>query len=236
MPENFNFEDGAVILVNKPLDWTSFDVVNKLRFAIRHQFKLKKIKVGHAGTLDPRATGLLIICTGKYTKLLDQIAMTEKSYTGTIKFGAVTASYDSESPEEDIRSIANLNIATVEEAAKQFIGEISQFPPVYSAIKIKGEEAYKLVRRGAEVEMKPRNIEVFNFELTKSNLPYIDFYVKCSKGTYIRSLAHDLGQSLGVGAYLYALCRTSVGGFYLDKALSVEDTVNWIRAIPLLNK
>lgn len=232
LPNFFDLEAGAVLLIDKPLDWTSFDVVNKIRFAIKHQFKLKKIKVGHAGTLDPKATGLLIVCTGKFTKLLDQIANDDKSYTGVIKLGAVTASYDRESAEEHQQDISHIGIDVIMAAKAKLTGRISQRPPVFSAIKINGQEAYKLVRRGEDVEMKLREVTIHGFDIKSIHLPFLDFEVRCSKGTYIRSLAHDLGQLLGVGGYLYNLCRTGVGKYDLSEAIRVEEAVDWIRALP----
>lgn len=231
LPGSFDFESGAVLLIDKPLNWTSFDVVNKIRFAIKHQFNLKKIKVGHAGTLDPKATGLLIVCTGKFTKLLDQIANADKSYTGVIKLGAVTASYDAESAEEHQKDISHICIDEIMAAKTILTGRISQRPPVFSAIKINGQEAYKLVRRGEDVEMKPREVTIHGFDIKSINLPFLDFEVKCSKGTYIRSLAHDFGQLLGVGAYLYNLCRTEIGEYSLIDAISVEESVSWVRSL-----
>lgn len=231
LPGSIDFESGAMLLIDKPLNWTSFDVVNKIRFAIKHQFKLKKIKVGHAGTLDPKATGLLIVCIGRFTKLLDQIANADKSYTGVIKIGVVTASYDSESAEEYQQDISHIVINDVLAAKAKLTGRILQRPPAFSAIKINGQEAYKLVRRGEDVEMKPREVIVHSFDIKSINLPFLDFEVRCSKGTYIRSLAHDFGQLLGVGAYLYNLCRTEIGEYSLTEAISVEESVSWIRSL-----
>jgi tRNA pseudouridine55 synthase len=222
-PPGIDFRDGYLIPINKPIEWTSFDVVNKLRSKIRYTFDIKKIKVGHAGTLDPLATGLLLVCTGKYTKGIDSIQGLDKIYTGRIKLGAQTASYDAESDEENLISIDHLTFEQIKEATKKFIGEIEQIPPVFSAIKIKGEASYKLARRGEDVAMKPRKLTISEFEITKINLPYVDFKVLCSKGTYIRSLAHDFGNELGVGGYLMLLKREKIGEYSNDDAWDISD-------------
>lgn len=210
-------DTGQLLLLNKPLGWTSFDVVNKLRY------RLKIKKIGHAGTLDPLATGLLIICTGKMTKRIEEFMGLEKEYTGTFVVGQTTPSYDLETEVTQPVDISSVTEELILNAVKTLTGTISQLPPAHSAIKIGGKRAYKFARQGKEVELKPRDVEVKEFEITSIALPMITFRVVCSKGTYIRSLARDLGESLGVGAYLSQLCRTRIGRFKLEDALSVDD-------------
>lgn len=206
-------QEGHVFLIDKPLDWTSFDVVNKVRWNIRKAYNLKKIKVGHAGTLDPKATGLLIVCTGKFTKRIDEFQAQEKTYTGTIKLGVTTPTYDLESEENETFPTEHITNELIHEATKQFIGEIEQFPPMHSAIKVDGKRLYELAREGQEIERKARKITIEEFKITKIDLPFVDFEVKCSKGTYIRSLAFDFGKALNSGGYLTALRRTKIGDF-----------------------
>ncbi|SFN14325.1 tRNA pseudouridine55 synthase [Algoriella xinjiangensis] len=206
-------QEGHVFLIDKPLDWTSFDVVNKIRWNIRKAYNLKKIKVGHAGTLDPKATGLLLICTGKLTKQIDEYQAQEKTYTGTIKIGVTTPTYDMESEENETFPTEHITEEMIHEATKQFVGEIEQFPPMHSAIKVDGKRLYELARVGKEIERKARTITIHNFKITKIDLPFIDFEVNCSKGTYIRSLAFDFGKALNSGGYLTALRRTKIGDF-----------------------
>ncbi|CAM3375614.1 tRNA pseudouridine(55) synthase TruB [Empedobacter stercoris] len=206
-------QDGHVFLIDKPLDWTSFDVVNKIRWNIRKAYNLKKIKVGHAGTLDPKATGLLLVCTGKWTKRIDEFQAQEKTYTGTIKLGVTTPTYDLESEENEIFPTEHITEEIIHETTKQFIGEIEQFPPMHSAIKVDGKRLYELARDGQEIERKARKVNILDFKITKINLPFVDFEVDCSKGTYIRSLAYDFGKALNSGGYLTALRRTKIGEF-----------------------
>ncbi len=209
--------EGKVILIDKPLHWTSFDAVRRLRSIL--QIK----KIGHAGTLDPLATGLLIVCTGKFTKKINEYMAAEKEYTGSITLGAVTPTYDLESIPEQQKEYSFLTKETVAEATKQFIGDIAQLPPIYSAIKKDGVALYELARRGVEVELKPRNINIQSFELTAIELPVVHFKVICSTGTYIRSLANDFGAALGCGGYLSSLRRTRIGEFKADGALGMEE-------------
>lgn len=206
-------QEGHVFLIDKPLDWTSFDAVNKIRWNIRKAYNLKKIKVGHAGTLDPKATGLLLICTGKWTKRIDEFQAQEKVYTGTIKLGVTTPTYDLESEENQTFPTEHITEELIHETTKQFIGEIEQFPPMHSAIKVDGKRLYELAREGQEIERKSRQITIEEFKITKIDLPFVDFEVKCSKGTYIRSLAFDFGKALNSGGYLTALRRTKIGEF-----------------------
>lgn len=223
----FHFADGEMLLINKPYTWTSFDVVGK----IRNSLKPLKLKVGHAGTLDPLATGLLIICTGKLTKKIDEFQAQEKEYTGTFTLGATTPSYDLETEVDQKFSTEHLEEEAIHAATAQFCGPIAQFPPPHSAIKIGGERIYLKARRGETVELKARQVEITAFEITRIALPEIDFRVVCSKGTYIRSLAHDFGKALGSGAYLSALCRTRSGDYSLKNAFEVSDLVNHLRSL-----
>ena len=211
-------QEGHVFLIDKPLDWTSFDAVNKIRWNIRKAYNLKKIKVGHAGTLDPKATGLLLICTGKWTKRIDEFQAQEKTYTGTIKLGVTTPTYDLESEEDQTYPTDHITEELIHEATKQFIGEIEQFPPMHSAIKVDGKRLYELARDGQEIERKARKITIHDFKITKIDLPFVDFEVNCSKGTYIRSLAFDFGKALNTGGYLTALRRTKIGEFDVSNA------------------
>lgn len=215
-----DFLAGQVLLVDKPLDWTSFQAVNKLKYKLKREFKElpKKFKIGHAGTLDPRATGLLIVCTGKFTKKIPEIQDAPKEYIAEIKIGVQTESYDTEKPEILHQDISHINEELILAALEKFVGEIDQKPPVFSALKIDGERAYDLARAGQEVEMKSRKTTIHYINEIKINLPLITFTVGCSKGTYIRSLAHDIGQELGVGAYLTQLRRTKIGDYSVENA------------------
>jgi tRNA pseudouridine55 synthase len=209
--------EGKVILIDKPLHWTSFDVVRRLRSIL--QIK----KIGHAGTLDPLATGLLIVCTGKFTKKINEYMAAEKEYTGSITLGGVTPTYDLESTPEQQKDFSFLTKEVLQAATQQFIGDIAQLPPIYSAIKKNGVALYELARRGVEVELKPRNINIKLFELTTIDLPVIYFKVVCSTGTYIRSLANDYGAALGCGGYLSSLRRTKIGAFKADDAVGIDE-------------
>ena len=211
-------QHGQILLVDKPLDWSSFNVVNKIKFKLKREFKLKKIKVGHAGTLDPRATGLLIVCTGKATKQISEIQDAPKEYFVEIKLGVQTESYDTEKPEILHQDISHITRENVQEILRKFIGEIDQKPPVFSALKIEGERAYNLARAGVQVEMKNRKITIYYIDNVGIEFPFVRFSVGCSKGTYIRTLAHDIGQKLGVGAYLTTLRRTKIGNFSVDNS------------------
>lgn len=208
---------GRVLLINKPFQWTSFDVVNKLRY------RLKIKKIGHAGTLDPLATGLLIICTGKMTKRIDEFMGLEKEYTGKFVLGKMTPSHDLETAVSEERDISALTDEQIREATKALTGNITQLPPMHSAIKVGGKRAYQFARKGQEIVLKHREVEVKTFEINDIQLPEASFRIVCSKGTYIRSIARDFGDALGVGAYLTALCRTRIGTFKLEDALSVDD-------------
>ena len=214
-----DFLNGQTILLDKPLDWTSFQAVNKLKYKLKKEFNLpKKFKIGHAGTLDPRATGLLIVCTGKFTKIIPQIQDAPKEYFTEIKIGVQTESYDTEKPEILHQDISEITETQIKETLEKFLGEIDQKPPIFSAIKIEGNRAYDLARAGKEVEMKSRKTTITYIENIEIDLPFIRFTVGCSKGTYIRSLAHDIGQELGVGAYLTNLRRTKIGTYSVENA------------------
>lgn len=209
------YQEGAVILVNKPLTWTSFDVVRKIR-------NLTKAKIGHAGTLDPLATGLLICCTGKMTKKINEYQAQEKEYTGTFTLGATTPTFDKESEPENFKDITGIDEAALKAATAGFLGEIMQLPPIHSAIKQNGKPIYLLARKGVDVKVEPRKITISEFEITNIELPVVHFRVVCSTGTYIRSLANDYGAALGCGAYLSSLCRTRIGAFKLEEAIDME--------------
>ncbi len=217
-----DYKEGQILLIDKPLQWTSFQVVNKLRWLIRKTFGIKKIKVGHAGTLDPLASGLLVICTGKFTKRIQEFQGQAKEYTGTITLGATTPSYDLETEIDQTFQIDHVSEKKVMDATSHFIGEIEQFPPVFSALKKDGKRLYEYAREGEDVEVTPRKITIDEFEITKIALPEIDFRVVCSKGTYIRSLAHDFGKHLQSGAHLTALRRTKIGEFSVEEAMTIE--------------
>jgi tRNA pseudouridine55 synthase len=223
-----DFINGQILLIDKPLNWTSFQVVNKLRWAIRKRFGLKKIKVGHAGTLDPLATGLLIICTGKMTKKISELQAQSKEYTGTFRLGATTPSYDLETEVDKSWPLEHVTEDMIHKAAVHFTGIIQQSPPIYSAVKQGGERLYLKARRGEQVEIKSREVEIHSFEITRIEMPEVDFRVSCSKGTYIRSLAHDFGRHLGSGAHLSRLCRTKSGDFELQQAETIEDFIKRI--------
>jgi tRNA pseudouridine55 synthase len=205
------------LLINKPVGWTSFDVVNKLRY------KLKIKKIGHAGTLDPLATGLLILCTGKMTKQIDEFQAQEKEYTGKFIIGQSTPSHDLETEVSEIKDISQISDEQIIQAAKKFLGTIQQVPPLHSAIKVDGKRAYKLARQGKDIELKPREVVISAFDILEINKPAVSFRIVCSKGTYIRSIARDFGNILGVGAYLTDLCRTRIGEFMLKDAKTIDE-------------
>ena len=217
------FLNGEIILIDKPLDWTSFQVVNKIRWLIRSTFGIKKIKVGHAGTLDPLASGLLILCTGKMTKSIEQFMGQEKEYTGTFTLGATTPSYDLETEIDHTFPTDHITEELLQTTLDQFVGTIDQYPPVFSALKKDGKRLYEFAREGVEVEIPTRKVNIRSFELTQKAIPKVDFKVICSKGTYIRSLANDYGKALNSGAHLSALRRTRIGKFNIEQAVSIED-------------
>jgi tRNA pseudouridine55 synthase len=225
------FAEGQLLLINKPYNWTSFDVVGK----IRNAFKPLKVKVGHAGTLDPLASGLLIICTGKMTKQIDTFQAQEKEYTGTMVLGETTPSYDMETEADQYFDISQITGQQIKDACEQFIGDIQQYPPAHSAIKIDGERLYEKARRGEEVELRLRNVTISEFEITGITLPEVNFRVVCSKGTYIRSLVNDFGKVLNNGAYLSKLRRTRSGDYKIEDAFEVMDLFNIIKELKVIS-
>jgi len=229
-PSSVDFLNGKVLLVDKPYEWTSFNVVNKLRYALKKKLNVKKIKVGHAGTLDPLATGLLVICVGKMTKQIDSFMNTEKEYTGTIFLGASTPSYDLETDIDKTYPTNHIDSQLILETTTKFLGEIEQTPPIFSAKKIDGKRAYELARKGEKVEMKKNLVTIHDFEITNINLPEVEFKIKCSKGTYIRSIAHDFGQELNSGGHLTSLRRTRSGEHHIDDAKNIEEIVKHIES------
>ena len=220
-----DFKNGQVLLIDKPLKWTSFQAVNKLRWEIRQAFDIKKIKVGHAGTLDPLATGLLIICTGKMTKQINTFQGQDKEYTGTIILGSTTPSYDLETEINQTFPTEHITETLIHNSTKQFIGDIEQFPPIFSALKKDGKRLYEYAREGKDVEIKSRTVRISEFEITCINGNTVEFRVICSKGTYIRSLAHDFGKVLNSGAHLSVLRRTKIGEFDVNNAISPMDFI-----------
>ena len=223
-PRPYNpFDEGKVLLIDKPLDWTSFDVVRKIRG------RVKTKKVGHAGTLDPLATGLLILCTGKFTKRINEYMAREKEYTGSITLGATTPTYDLESEPENIKDISSLTPERLQETVARFTGDIMQVPPIHSAIKKDGIRVYELARKGQDVKLEPRPVTIKEFEITEISFPLIRFRVVCTTGTYIRSLANDVGADLGCGGYLSSLCRTRIGEFRLEQAMDIMTAENYIK-------
>lgn len=220
------FKEGQVLLIDKPLEWTSFQVVNKLRWKIRKTFDIKKIKVGHAGTLDPLATGLLVLCTGKMTKQIDTFQAQIKEYTGTIVLGSSTPSFDLETEINQHYPTEHITETLIHKTTKQFIGEIEQFPPVFSAIKKDGKRLYEFAREGKEVTIKSRKITIQEFEITKISGQEVEFRVVCSKGTYIRSLANDFGKAMNSGSHLSVLRRTKIGDFDVNNAMSIDGFID----------
>ena len=230
MKKTFQFLEGEVLLIDKPLHWTSFQLVNKLRWLIKRKLGIKKIKVGHAGTLDPLASGLMIICTGKKTKEIRQHQAAEKEYIATLKLGATSPSYDGETEETHFYPTKHISKELVISVCNQFIGEIEQFPPIFSAIKVKGKKLYESARKGNKVKIKPRIIRINELEIIKMDLPYIKLRVSCSKGTYIRSLAYDLGKAMNTGAWLFELQRTKIGSETIKNAIDINDFQQMIKS------
>lgn len=229
------FLDGQMILVDKPLEWTSFQVVNKIRWLLRKQFNLKKLKVGHAGTLDPLATGLLILCVGKFTKKIETYQAQDKEYTGTIFLGATTPSYDAETEADQVFPTEHIDEALIKKTAIKFLGVQQQQPPIFSALKKDGKRLYEFARKGKAVDIPTREIRIEAFEITRIALPEVDFRVVCSKGTYIRSLAHDFGKAMQSGGYLTALRRTKIGAFDVVNSQSIEELETYIKNLETIN-
>lgn len=226
-----DYIEGELLLFDKPYEWTSFDLVNKIRVKLKYALRKKNIKVGHAGTLDPLATGLMIVCTGKATKRIDLLSGLDKEYIATIELGATTPTYDLESMVDERFAVDHITPDLLNETLQRFMGDIEQMPPIFSAIKIKGEKAYELARRGEKIELKPRPITIFALEVLEFNMPKLVLRVHCSKGTYIRSLAHDLGKALGSGGHLTGLIRTRIGEFSLEQAQEIEKFVRNLQSV-----
>lgn len=220
-----SISNGQLLLIDKPLEWTSFQAVNKIRLGLRSKYNLNKIKVGHAGTLDPLASGLLLICTGKMTKKISEYQALEKTYTGIITLGATTPSYDSETSIDKKFQITHLNDDSLIAATEKFKGHIDQCPPLFSALKKEGKRLYEYARAGKKVEIKPRKVKIHSFNLTRIELPDLAFEVKCSKGTYIRSLANDFGKAVNSGGYLSSLRRIKIGSFEVKNALTPKEFI-----------
>lgn len=223
-----SFIDGEVICINKPLNWTSFQLVAKIRNTISKEYNIKKIKVGHAGTLDPLATGVMIVCTGKKTKEIDNFQYQVKEYVTTLKLGEITPSYDAETDVVEKKPIDHLTDENIKNTIKKFVGEIQQIPPEYSAVKVNGKRAYELARAGEEVTLKPKTLVIDEIEVINIDKPFVTIRVVCSKGTYIRALARDIGESLGVGAYITALQRTRIGSTTIDSCISIDELEQYI--------
>lgn len=221
---------GCTLLVDKPIEWTSFDVVNKLRYTAKRITGRKKIKVGHAGTLDPLATGLVIVCVGKDTKTINELMGLDKRYIGTIQLGATTPSYDLETAQDASFPLPANDPSLIERVAQSFVGQIEQMPPAFSAKKVDGQKAYELARKGKEVNLKPAKIQIDRFDVDASSFPQLSFILDCSKGTYVRSLAHDLGKALDSGAHLTSLRRTRVGDFQIENAHSIESAIEALKS------
>lgn len=225
-----SFLEGQIILIDKPLGWTSFNVVKKIKYLLKEKYRLKKIKVGHAGTLDPLATGLLIVCTGKFTKKINSIQNLQKVYTGTITLGKTTPSYDLETEINNVFEIKHITEKLIQNTTKLFVGNIEQSPPMFSALKINGERLYMKARRGEKFEIKKRKVHIESFVVTHINIPNINFKIKCSKGTYIRSIADDFGKKLNSGAHLSKLCRTAIGDYKLKNAFNIKSFENYLNS------
>lgn len=223
-----NFIEGEVLCINKPLYWTSFQLVNKVKYALLKQLAIKKLKVGHAGTLDPLATGVMIICTGKATKLIERYQYQTKEYIATLELGATTPSFDLEHPIDERFETAHITKELVHEKLAQFVGEIDQIPPVYSAVKVKGKRAFDYARQGEEIELKPKKLVIDELEVLDFSLPILKIRIVCSKGTYIRALARDIGLALKSGAHLVALERTRIGEITVDKCLQIEELESYL--------
>ena len=227
----FNFEEGEILLINKPLTWSSFDVINRFRVFLKKNLDIKKIKVGHAGTLDPLADGLLIVCTGKFTKRIEEFQGQEKEYTGTFRLGATTPSFDLEHDIDQIYETTHITPELIHEAARKLTGDLMQVPPVFSAIKIGGKRAYKFARKDEDPGLTARLVNVREFEITRIAMPEVDFRISCSKGTYIRSLARDFGLALSSGAHLTALRRTRIGEFRLEDAWELDELMERVSSL-----
>ncbi|MCB9033630.1 MAG: tRNA pseudouridine(55) synthase TruB [Chitinophagales bacterium] len=225
--KQFQFVEGEVLLIDKPLDWTSFDIVNKIKYALKKHYK--KLKVGHAGTLDPKATGLLIVCTGKMTKQIQFIQDERKIYTGSFFIGATTPCFDTEQAVDQTFSTTHITDELIYNTAQAFIGKQEQTPPIHSAVKIDGKRAYDYARNDETVIVKSKQINIYNFEITNIAMPLVEFKIECSKGTYIRSIANDFGKKLNSGAYLASLRRTAIGNYAIENAMTINECIDSIR-------
>ena len=223
-----DFTAGEIIAIDKPYTWTSFQIVNKVRYHLSRKFNVKRFKVGHAGTLDPLATGVLLLCTGKATKRIEELQKQTKEYVAEIMLGATTPSYDMEHPVNETFPYEHITREMVEEALKQFVGDIAQRPPLFSACKVDGKRAYDLARKGSDMELEPKQIRIDSIELLECELPKITIKVVCGKGTYIRSLARDICEALQSGAYLTALTRTRIGDYKLSECIKIETFQEWL--------
>ena len=221
--KDFDFIRGEIMVLNKPIDWTSFDLVNKVRNMLCRLMKIKKLKIGHAGTLDPKATGVMVLCSGKFTKQIDEIQADEKEYIALVKIGATTPSFDLETEEDALFETSHVTLGMVEQILPQFVGSIEQVPPAYSAIKVDGKRAYKLARKGQEVVLKPKLLVIKEIELLRFDMPEIELRIVCSKGTYIRALARDIGLALNSGAYLTGLKRTRIGEYTIEQSFDLTE-------------
>ena len=221
--ETFDFQKGEILVFDKPLDWTSFDMVHKVRYIICKKLRIKKLKVGHAGTLDPKATGILVLCTGKATSKIESLQADEKEYIATLKIGATTPSYDLESAEDQQFETAHITKDLLDTVLRNFVGTIEQVPPEFSAIKIDGKRAYEYARKGIALQIKSKTLEIKEIDVLNFSLPEVKLRIVCGKGTYIRALARDIGESLGSGAYLTGLRRTRVGNYDLNQAINLAD-------------
>ena len=228
--KDFDFIRGEILVLNKPLDWTSFDLVNKVRIMLCRLMNIKKLKIGHAGTLDPKATGVMVLCSGKLTKQIDEIQADEKEYVALLKVGATTPSFDLETEEDEQFATAHITRETLENVLPSFVGAIEQIPPAYSAIKVDGKRAYKLARKGKEVELKAKMLVVKEIEILRFEMPEIELRIVCSKGTYIRALARDIGKALNSGAYLKGLIRTRIGEYSIDQSLDLTELADMLSA------
>ncbi|MCF8361945.1 MAG: tRNA pseudouridine(55) synthase TruB [Prolixibacteraceae bacterium] len=225
---NYDFVSGEILLFDKPLDWTSFDVVNRVRYKLCRKLNIKKLKVGHAGTLDPKATGLVVLCTGKSTKKIEAIQAEEKEYIATVKLGATTPSSDLETEEDQTFDTSHLTLDIIKETLNKFIGETQQIPPVFSAIKVNGKRAFHYARNGEELKMKARTVQIHEIEIIRFDNPELEIKINCGKGTYIRSLSRDIGKSLNNGAYLIGLRRTQIGENDVKDAWSITEFENYL--------
>jgi tRNA pseudouridine55 synthase len=228
--KDFDFIRGEILVLNKPLDWTSFDLVNKVRNMLCRLMKLKKLKIGHAGTLDPKATGVMVLCSGKLTKKIDEIQADEKEYIALLKIGATTPSYDLETEENEQFPTEHITRDMIENVLRLFVGSIEQVPPAYSAIKVEGKRAYQFARKGTEIELKPKLLVIQEIELISVEMPVIELRIVCSKGTYIRALARDIGKALNSGAYLIGLKRTRIGKYSIDQCMDLAEFADVLSA------